>query len=127
MSFFENLITNQILDNALMAAVLSALGAVLIKLLDVKSKKATLKLQEKSTNIQDELAIRHQILDEIEMLAERVDELTDQVDEWREKYWEQIEINNKLHAEVELLKLNINKCHCQDSGSFNPVGGKFFK
>lgn len=92
-----------LLSSAVFLPALSALlTAVVVKWLDVRGLLRRARQEEASE-------IRGELRDEIRQLREEVRRLEAQVDEWKAKYWEQVNLNAALRVEVSEAERNIDR------------------
>ena len=61
-------------------------------------------VNRKKENLEEHLSLRKELREELDTVKEELHELQKALDEWKEKYYHQVEITNKLKAEVLRLK-----------------------
>ena len=82
---------------------------------------AFVKLIEKWLNkpLNDEhTSLRRELREELNIVKKELEDLREEVDEWREKYYNQVETTNELLFEVSVLKTRLRKYET-DTGEFN--------
>ena len=91
----------QALDQGIIVVILTVLGGIIVKLLDIYQKKD-------HEDITDTLAVRSQIIKELDSLKDEINELKTQLDDWKNKYWEQIKINAEQNALILKLRTEVD-------------------
>ena len=89
------------------AAVL--IGSAFIKLVE--------KWLDKPLN-DEHTSLRKELREELNIVKKELEALREEVDEWREKYYNQVETTNELLFEVSVLKTRLRKYET-DTGEFN--------
>jgi hypothetical protein len=92
MTFFETL-----LEQAPATAIFAIVGGVILKVIE---KKVSAPIDTANTNF----ALRKELREELDIVLERVDRLQEEVDTWRERYYEQLKLNTHLSVEIAALK-----------------------
>jgi hypothetical protein len=92
MTVFETL-----LQQAPATAIFAILGGAVLKVIE---KKVSGPKDEANTNF----SLRKELREELDAVLERVDKLQEEVDTWREKYYEQLKLNADLRIEMAILK-----------------------
>jgi uncharacterized coiled-coil DUF342 family protein len=82
------------------AGGMAIVGGIVIKLLEKFMGKD-------KEDFDKNMALRNELREEIDRLYEKVEELTKQVDEWRTKYWEQVEELSTLKVENQSLHIKL--------------------
>ena len=85
------------------------IGGILLKLIE--------KLWLSKTVVDEHAVLRKELREELDAVREDLASLRDEVDEWREKYYSQVETTNELLFEVSVLKTRLRKYE-SDSGEF---------
>ena len=85
------------------------IGGILLKLIE--------KLWLSKTVVDEHAVLRKVLREELDAVREDLASLRDEVDEWREKYYSQVETTNELLFEVSVLKTRLRKYE-SDSGEF---------
>lgn len=83
--------------DAPIAAVIALLGGIILKIIE---KKITNPTEEINSN----LALRKELREELDSVIQRISELQEEVNEWREKYYSQVEITSQLKVELAVLR-----------------------
>jgi len=91
------------------AGVAALIGGVFLKLIE--------KLWLSKTVVDEHAVLRKELREELDAVKEEIASLRDEVDEWREKYYSQVETTNELLFEVSVLKTRLRKYE-SDSGEF---------
>jgi peptidoglycan hydrolase CwlO-like protein len=92
MTFLENL-----LQQAPATAIFAILGGAILKVIEKK-------VSGPSDAVNTNFALRKELREELDAVLERVDKLQEEVDTWREKYYEQLKLNSDLRIEIAILK-----------------------
>jgi uncharacterized coiled-coil DUF342 family protein len=92
MTLFEDFI-----QQAPLTAFFAILGGVILKVIE---KKVSSPVDAVNTNF----ALRKELREELDAVMERVDKLQEEVNTWREKYYEQVKLNSDLRVEIAVLK-----------------------
>jgi uncharacterized coiled-coil DUF342 family protein len=85
-------------------------GGIFFKLIE--------KLWLSKTVVDEHAVLRKELREELDAVKDEIASLRDEVDEWREKYYSQVETTNELLFEVSVLKTRLRKYE-SDSGEFN--------
>jgi uncharacterized coiled-coil DUF342 family protein len=70
----------------------------------VVMKFATKVTERRKDNLTEHLELRKELREELDTVKEELHLLQKQLDEWREKYYHQVEVTAVLHAEITALK-----------------------
>jgi hypothetical protein len=89
------------------AGVAAIVGGVFLKLIE--------KLWLSKTVVDEHAILRKELRAELDAVKEELAGLREEVDEWREKYYNQVETTNELLFEVSVLKTRLRKYEV-DSG-----------
>lgn len=101
---------NLMTPEATTAGVAAIIGGVVLKLIE--------KLWLSKTVVDEHAVLRKELREELDAVKEEIASLRDEVDEWREKYYSQVETTNELLFEVSVLKTRLRKYE-SDSGEFS--------
>ena len=99
MTFFENFV-----QQAPATAIFAILGGVILKVIEKKVSSPT-------DDINTNFALRKELREELDAVLERVDKLQEEVNTWRENYYEQIKLNSDLRIEIAILKEKLLTSH----------------
>ncbi len=80
-----------------LAGVVAVLGGILLKIIEKKITNPT-------DEINSSIALRKELREELDSVIERLGELQAEVNEWREKYYAQLEITSELKIEIAVLR-----------------------
>lgn len=92
------------------AGLAAIIGGVVLKLIE--------KLWLSKTVVDEHAVLRKELREELDAVKDEIASLRDEVDEWREKYYSQVETTNELLFEVSVLKTRLRKYET-DSGEFS--------
>ena len=92
------------------AGVAAIIGGVVLKLIE--------KLWLSKTVVDEHAVLRKELREELDAVKDEIASLREEVDEWREKYYSQVETTNELLFEVSVLKTRLRKYE-SDSGEFS--------
>jgi len=92
MTFIENLF-----QYAPETAIFAILGGVLLKVIEKKVSGHT-------DTVNTNFTLRKELREELDAVLERVDKLQEEVNTWREKYYEQLKLNADMRIELVKLK-----------------------
>jgi hypothetical protein len=92
MTFIENLF-----QYAPETAIFAILGGVLLKVIEKKVSGHT-------DTVNTNFTLRKELREELDAVLERVDKLQEEVNTWREKYYEQLKLNAGMRIELVKLK-----------------------
>ena len=90
--------------------VAAIVGGVVLKLIE--------KLWLSKTVVDEHAVLRKELREELDAVKDEIASLREEVDEWREKYYSQVETTNELLFEVSVLKTRLRKYE-SDSGEFS--------
>jgi uncharacterized coiled-coil DUF342 family protein len=82
---------------------ITVVGGLLLKLIERVWNKDTVSLLEEHS------ALRKELRDELDAVRQELVRIQEEVDEWREKYYQQVETTNELLYEVSVLKGRLHK------------------
>ena len=92
------------------AGLAAIIGGVVLKMIE--------KLWLSKTVVDEHAVLRKELREELDAVRYEIASLRDEVDEWREKYYSQVETTNELLFEVSVLKTRLRKYE-SDSGEFS--------
>jgi uncharacterized coiled-coil DUF342 family protein len=92
------------------AGFAAIIGGVVLKMIE--------KLWLSKTVVDEHAVLRKELREELDAVKDEIASLRDEVDEWREKYYSQVETTNELLFEVSVLKTRLRKYE-SDSGEFS--------
>ena len=84
------------LNSAIYGTIGALLAGSVIKL-------ANKLLDRKKENLEEHLLLRKELREELDTVKEELYELQKALDEWKEKYYHQVELTNELKLEVQKL------------------------
>lgn len=85
------------IKEAPVAAVVAIVGGIIIKLIEKK-------LPNTSEEINSHIALRKELREELDSVNEKLVRLQEEVNEWREKYYAQLELTSQLKLEIAVLR-----------------------
>lgn len=88
------------------AGVIALAGGVLIKVVE--------KLWVSKSVVDEHSTLRKELREELDIVKDEISQLQKEIDEWREKYYHQVETTNELLFEVSVLKAKLREY--EDSG-----------
>lgn len=92
------------------AGLVTVLGTIVLKLVEKFLSVQTASSDEEVPSLLEEhSALRKELRDELDTVKEELIALRHEVDEWREKYYHQVEMTNTLSIEVNILKSRLRK------------------
>jgi uncharacterized coiled-coil DUF342 family protein len=77
---------------------ITVVGGLLLKLIEKFWNK------DDSSLLEEHSALRKELRDELDAVKQEIVRIQEEVDEWREKYYHQVETTNELLYEVSVLK-----------------------
>jgi uncharacterized coiled-coil DUF342 family protein len=80
-----------------MAGMIAVIGGIVLKIIEKKITNPT-------DEINSSIALRQELRDELDSVVERLGQLQDEVNEWREKYYSQVELTAQLKLEIAVLR-----------------------
>jgi uncharacterized coiled-coil DUF342 family protein len=96
------------------SAVIAALGALVFG----ASMKFVSKLADKRKDtLNEHLELRRELREELDAVKAEINTLQKELDEWREKYYHQVEVTTLLQAELAALRLELSE-YTSNSGEF---------
>lgn len=101
------------LNSTVMATVAGLVVGVLMKF-------ATKFTDRRKDNLAEHLELRKELREELDTVKEELHQLQKEIDEWREKYYHQVEVTTLLQAEIAALRLELVE-YKEQTGEFNSV------
>ena len=99
------------------SAVIAALGALVFGAV----MKVVSKLTDKRKDaLSEHLQLRTELREELNAVKEEISTLQKELDEWREKYYHQLEVTTLLQAEIAALRLELSD-YVTNSGEFSSL------
>ena len=97
------------------SAIIAALGALVFG----ASMKFVSKLADKRKDtLNEHLELRRELREELDAVKAEINILQKELDEWREKYYHQVEVTTLLQAEIAALRLELSE-YTSNSGEFS--------
>lgn len=84
------------------------------------TKIVTARIDRKKDNLTEHLALRKELREELDSVKEEIYRLQRELDEWREKYYQQLEVNTVLQAELTALKFQLEEYKTQSDEHRSP-------
>lgn len=88
------------------AAIVTAVGGLVVAVLIRTVSKFS---ERRKDALAEHLSLRHELREELDTVKKELYVLQQDVNEWREKYYHQIEINAALRLEVEALRHELDE------------------
>jgi uncharacterized coiled-coil DUF342 family protein len=99
------------------SAVIAALGALVFGAAMKIISKFTDKRKDALT---EHLELRRELREELDAVKEEISTLQKELDEWREKYYHQLEVTTVLQAEIAALRLELSD-YVTNSGEYSSL------
>ena len=99
------------------SAIVVAVGGLILATL---TKIVTARIDRKKDNLTEHLALRKELREELDSVKEEIYRLQRELDEWREKYYHQLEVNTVLQAELTALKFELEEYKSQSDEHRSP-------
>lgn len=97
------------------SAIIATLGALVVGVL----MKSITKLSDKRKDaLTEHLELRKELREELDTVKEEISILQKQLDEWREKYYHQLEVTTVLQAEIAALRIELSD-YVTNSGEYS--------
>jgi len=97
------------------SAIIAALGALVVGVLMKFVSKLT---DKRKDTLNEHLELRRELREELDAVKEEISILQKELDEWREKYYHQLEVTTLLQAELAAMRLELSEY--TNSGEFSP-------
>ena len=85
--------------------IIAALGALVFGVLMKVVSNITNKRKD---TLNEHLELRRELREELDAVKQELHQLQQEIDEWREKYYHQLEITTVLQAEIAALRLELS-------------------
>jgi uncharacterized coiled-coil DUF342 family protein len=97
------------------SAIIAALGALVFgAIMKIVSSFA----DKRKDALTEHLELRRELREELDTVKEEISTLQKELDEWREKYYHQLEVTTLLQAELAALRLELSD-YVSNSGEFS--------
>ena len=96
------------------SAIFATVSGLVVGLL---MKVATKITDRRTDNLTEHLELRKELREELDTVKEELHQLQKQLDEWREKYYHQVEVTAVLQAELTALRIELAEYKTQ-TGEF---------
>lgn len=93
------------------AGLITVLGTIVLKLVEkflVNSSSVSTD-NAPSSLLEEHSSLRKELREELDAVKDELNALRHEVDEWREKYYHQVEMTNTLSVEVNILKSRLRE------------------
>ena len=87
------------------SAIIAALGALVFGALMKFVSKLT---DKRKDTLNEHLELRRELREELDAVNAEINTLQKELDEWREKYYHQVEVTTLLQAEIAALRLELS-------------------
>lgn len=74
----------------------------------------------RSDRLQEHLSLRKELREELDAVRQEMVALQEEVDSWKQKYFEQLLITNQLKVDIERMKIELEE-YKTNSGGYNVV------
>jgi chromosome segregation ATPase len=88
------------------STIVVTVGALVV---GATTKLITARVDRKKDNLSEHLALRKELREELDSVKEEIYRLQRELDDWREKYYQQLEVNTVLQAELASLKFELEE------------------
>lgn len=88
------------------AGLIALIGGIILKIVE--------KIWVTKSVVDEQSTLRKELREELDAVKEELSQLQREIDEWREKYYHQVETTNELLFEVSVLKSRLREY--EDSG-----------
>ena len=97
------------------SAVVAGIGALFVGVLMKFVSKFT---DKRKDALNEHLELRRELREELDAVKAEINTLQKELDEWREKYYHQVEVTTLLQAEIAALRLELSE-YTSNSGEFS--------
>jgi len=87
------------------SAVIAAIGALVVGVLMKFVSKIT---DKRKDTLNEHLELRRELREELDAVKAEISTLQKELDEWREKYYHQVEVTTLLQAELAALRIEMS-------------------
>jgi uncharacterized protein YlxW (UPF0749 family) len=87
------------------SAVIAAIGALVVGVLMKFVSKLT---DRRKDTLNEHLELRRELREELDAVKTEISTLQKELDEWREKYYHQVEVTTLLQAELAALRIEMS-------------------
>lgn len=114
--------TDLLSPTATTAGLVTILGTILVKVIEkvLLVQPANTNTENTSSLLEEHSSLRKELRDELDSVKAELASLRQEVDEWREKYYHQVETTNELLFEVTVLKSRLRKYE-DNTGEFRII------
>ena len=88
------------------SAIIAAIGALIVGVLMKFISKLT---DKRKDTLNEHLELRRELREELDAVKEEISTLQKELDEWREKYYHQVEVTTLLQAELAAMRLELSE------------------
>lgn len=96
------------------SAIIAAVGALIVGVLMKFASKLT---DKRKDALVEHLELRKELREELDAVKEEISTLQKELDEWREKYYHQLEVTTVLQAELAALRIELSD-YVTNSGEY---------
>ena len=108
------------LNTTVITIVGGMLVALVIRLVSKIADRRKIRSDDRKDALAEHLQLRIELREELDIVKLDLKQLQTDVDEWRDKYYHQIEINTGLQTQVEALRSELAEYYKNASGE-NPI------
>lgn len=87
------------------SAIIAAFGALIVGVFMKFISKLT---DKRKDALNEHLELRRELREELDAVKEEISTLQKELDEWREKYYHQVEVTTLLQAELAAMRLELS-------------------
>lgn len=88
------------------SAIIAALGALIVGVFMKFISKLT---DKRKDTLNEHLELRRELREELDAVKQEINTLQKELDEWREKYYHQVEVTTLLQAELAAMRLELSE------------------
>ncbi len=96
------------------STIVAAIGALVVGVLMKFVSKLT---DKRKDTLNEHLELRRELREELDAVKQEINILQNELDEWREKYYHQVEVTTVLQAELAAIRLELTE-YKTNSGEF---------
>jgi len=86
------------------ATIIGLLVGAIVRVINKFVDKDKQELDKDKRELETHIALRRELREELDSVREEFKELQQEVNDWREKYFQQVQLTNKLQADILSLK-----------------------